>query len=47
MMMTLRNGFTSMVTMHSWMFLSSFEKLRSILLEIKDNEYITSWDGGL
>ncbi len=27
------NGFTSMITMESWMFLSSFEKLRSALLK--------------
>ena len=35
MMMTLRNGFTSMVTMHSWMFLSSFEKLREYIVRNK------------
>lgn len=26
--MTVKNGFNSMVTMQSWMFLSSFEKMR-------------------
>lgn len=30
--MLLKNGFQSMVTMHSWMFLSSFENLRQTLL---------------
>ena len=27
-----KNGFQAMITMHSWMFLSSYEKLRSKLL---------------
>ena len=27
-----KNGFTAMINMHSWMFLSSFEKLRSSLI---------------
>lgn len=30
--MTGDNGYTSMVTMHSWMFLSSFEKLREYII---------------
>lgn len=30
------NGFTAMINMHSWMFLSSFEKLRIALLETKE-----------
>ncbi len=30
------NGFTAMVNMHSWMFLSSFEKLREALLASKE-----------
>ena len=30
--MTKANGYTAMITQHSWMFLSSFEKLRSKLL---------------
>jgi hypothetical protein len=30
---TCRNGFTSMVTQHSWMFLSSFSKLRTKILQ--------------
>ena len=29
---TLKNGYQAMITMHSWMFLSSYEKLRSILI---------------
>lgn len=29
------NGFTSMINMHSWMFLSSYEKLRDSLLSAK------------
>src|SRR5208337_4507618 len=29
----IKRGFSAMVTMESWMFLSSFEKLRSIMLE--------------
>ena len=31
--MLLRHGFQGMITMHSWMFLSSFEKLRKYLLK--------------
>lgn len=31
--MTINNGFWSMITQHSWMFLSSFEKLRIKLLD--------------
>lgn len=34
--MTTRNGFNCMVTMQSWMFLSSFEKMRVSLLQMKD-----------
>lgn len=34
--MTKRNCYTSMITMHSWMFLSSFEKLRIKLLNTVD-----------
>ncbi|MBS5781622.1 MAG: BREX-1 system adenine-specific DNA-methyltransferase PglX [Clostridium sp.] len=30
------NGFTAMINMHSWMFLSSFEKLRIVLLGTKE-----------
>lgn len=30
------NGFTAMINMHSWMFLSSFEKLRKSLLASKE-----------
>ena len=32
--MAKKNGYQAMITQHSWMFLSSFEKLRSKLLEI-------------
>ena len=32
--MLVRNGFSSMVTMQSWMFLSSFEKMREQLLSL-------------
>ena len=31
-----RNGYISMINMHSWMFLSSFEKLRASLLRSRD-----------
>lgn len=31
-----QNGFTAMINMHSWMFLSSYEKLRIILLASKE-----------
>ena len=31
-----RNGFLAMINMHSWMFLSSFEKLRQSILETKE-----------
>lgn len=31
--MTIRNGYTSMVTMQSWMFLSSLEKLRTAVID--------------
>ncbi len=31
--MTKQNGFNAMITMHSWMFLSSFEQLRGRLLD--------------
>lgn len=31
-----KNGFTAMINMHSWMFLGSFEKLRSSLLKNKE-----------
>lgn len=37
--MTVNNGFQSMITQHSWMFLSSFEKLRRNL--ITTNEIIS------
>ena len=30
------NGYSSMITMHSWMFLSSYEKFREILISTKD-----------
>ena len=30
------NGFLSMINMHSWMFLSSYDKLRHVLLQTKD-----------
>lgn len=30
--LTAKNGYQTMITMHSWMFLSSYEKLRSILI---------------
>lgn len=30
--MTFKNGFTSLITQHSWMFLSSFERLREYFL---------------
>ena len=30
-----QNGFTAMINMHAWMFLSSFEKVRQTLLETK------------
>lgn len=30
---TVKNGYFSMITQHAWMFLSSYEKLRSILLD--------------
>ena len=33
-----RNGFTAMINMHSWMFLSSYEKLRNTLL--RSNEML-------
>lgn len=33
--MVLKNGFVSMITMHSWMFLSSSEKLRQNILATK------------
>ena len=32
--MTVNNGFQAMITQHSWMFLSSFEKLRTKLLAV-------------
>lgn len=32
--MTLRNGYQAMITQHSWMFLSSFEKLRKKLFRV-------------
>ena len=32
--MTVNNGFQAMITQHSWMFLSSFEKLRTKLLTV-------------
>lgn len=35
-MMTGKNGFNCMVTMQSWMFLSSFEKMRIKILKTKD-----------
>lgn len=31
--MTVNNGFQAMITQHSWMFLSSFEKLRESIIE--------------
>jgi type II restriction/modification system DNA methylase subunit YeeA len=31
--LTKKNGYTAMITMSAWMFLSSFEKLRSVILE--------------
>ena len=31
-----KNGFTAMINMHSWMFLSSFEKLRESLLNTQE-----------
>lgn len=31
-----KNGFTAMINMHSWMFLTSFEKLRQSLLATKE-----------
>lgn len=34
--MTVKNGFNCMVTMQSWMFLSSFEKMRTTILLSKD-----------
>ena len=33
--MTMRNGYNCMVTMQSWMFLSSFEKMRTKILKTK------------
>lgn len=33
--MTRENGYTSMITMHSWMFLSSFDKLREHIVKNK------------
>lgn len=33
---TKKNGYTAMITMHSWMFLSSFEKLRVNLIENRE-----------
>jgi hypothetical protein len=33
---TAKNRYTTMITMHSWMFLSSFEKLRVKLIESKN-----------
>ncbi len=34
--MTLKSGYTAMITMESWMFLSSFEKLRKDILDSND-----------
>lgn len=34
--MVCENGYNCMVTMQSWMFLSSFEKMRKIILQTKD-----------
>lgn len=31
-----KNGFTAMINMHSWMFLSSYEKLREVLLNTQE-----------
>jgi type I restriction-modification system DNA methylase subunit len=31
-----KNGFLAMINMHSWMFLSSFEKLRKNILNLKE-----------
>lgn len=39
--LTKRDRYTSMITMHSWMFLSSFENLRKNLIETKEIQSLT------
>lgn len=39
--LTKRKRYTSMITMHSWMFLSSFENLRKNLIETKEIQSLT------
>lgn len=39
--LTKKNRYISMVTMHSWMFLSSFENLRKNLIETKEIQSLT------
>lgn len=39
--LTKRDRYTSMITMHSWMFLSSFENLRKNIIETKEIQSLT------
>ena len=39
--LTRKDRYTSMITMHSWMFLSSFENLRKNLIETKEIQSLT------